>query len=299
MTDFDPVASGSRHVLRILDPASIPQEPDPESSYRHRTRLVPSVKTLWSRREIVLTLAQRDIKANYKQAELGIAWAILAPVGMLLVMVFIFKRIKGFHVPGVPYVLYAYAGILPWQFFSASIGSGGNSLLANKSLLAKVHFPRECFTLSEILEAAFNTTLASSVLVVLFIIEKYPPHIQGLWLPLFIVIEIAFTAGVALGCSVLLVHVRDLVQALPIVLQLGMFATPVIWPFSALSPTFQIIYSIFNPLGPVIDNIRRTLLLGQEPSWGLVAIAAVSASIYLVGGYTLFKRLEGEIADIA
>jgi ABC-type polysaccharide/polyol phosphate export permease len=299
MVDVDSTQWDAEPVLRITDPATVPAEPHPDRAYLHRSRLIPSVRTLWSRREIILTLAQRDIKANYKQAELGIAWAILAPVGLLLVMVVIFKRIKGFHVPGVPYVLYAYSGILPWQFFSSSVGGGANSLLANKGLLAKVHFPRECFTLSDILEAAFNTTLASSVLILLFIINRFTPHIQGLWIPLFLVIEVIFTVGVALGCSVLLVHVRDLAQALPIALQLGMFASPVIWPFSKLPVPFQAVYSFFNPIGPVIDNVRRTMLLGLEPTWGLLAIATAGALAYLVGGYALFKRLEGDIVDIA
>jgi ABC-type polysaccharide/polyol phosphate export permease len=299
MADTEEGLTRPDRIMRVTNPVDVPHEPDPAHAYTHRSRLVPSLRLLWTRREIILTLAQRDIKATYKQAELGIAWAILAPVAMLLVMVLIFRRIKGFHVPGVPYVLYAYTGILAWQFFASSLATGGNALLANKALLSKVHFPRECFTLAEMLEAAFNTALASTVLILLFAINGYAPHIEGLWLPLFIVIEVAFAAGVALACSVLLVHVRDLVQALPIVLQLGMFATPVIWPFSKLPVGLRPYYSFVNPMGQVIDNIRRTLLLGQQPTWGLLCLAAAGALVYLVGGYTIFKRLEGEIADIA
>jgi ABC-type polysaccharide/polyol phosphate export permease len=160
-----------------------------------------------------------------------------------------------------------------------------------------VHFPRECFPLAQLLEAALNTLLATSVLIVLFLVNHFTPHIESWWVPGFLLIELIFCAGVVLAASALLVHVRDLVQVLPVVVSLGLFATPVIWPFSRVK--FQALYSVFNPLGPVIDNIRRTVLLGEQPTWGLLGIAAASALCFLIGGYAIFKRLEGELADIA
>jgi ABC-2 type transport system permease protein/lipopolysaccharide transport system permease protein len=286
--------------LRVFDPALVPAEPDPALLHRRRWSFGPSVRELWVRREVMVTLAERDIRATYKEASLGMAWAVLTPLAMLIVLVLVFKRVKSFDIgSGVPYVLFAYVGLLPWQYFASSLTAGGNALLANKALLAKVHFPRECFPLAQLLEAAVNTALATSVLVVLFAIHRFTPHVQTLWVPLFLVVEVAFTAGVVLAASSLLVHVRDLTQALPLVVSLGLFATPVIWPFAKLKPEFQPVYSFFNPLGPVIDNIRRTVLLGQSPTWGLLGIGAAGALVYLVGGYALFKHLEGDFADIA
>lgn len=299
MSDNPENSSQPLGTLRIKDPTQVPDEPHPDLLYSHRSHMLPSLATLWARREIILTLAERDLRANYKQATLGFAWAILAPVATLFVMVLIFKRVKEFQVGDVPYVLLAYCGILPWQFFAASLSMGGNSLLANKALLAKVHFPRECFPLSELVEAAFSTVLASTVLVVLFVVHHYMPHVEMLWAPLLIVIELVFCAGVLLAASALLVHVRDLVQVLPIVVQIGMFATPVIWPFSKVPADLRLLYAFFNPLGPVIDDVRRTMLLGQNPTWGLLAVAAAGAITYLVVGYTIFKRLEADLADIA
>lgn len=278
----------------------VPAEPDPALHHRRTWSFRSSLRALWSRREVVVTLAERDIRASYKEASLGIAWAVLTPLAMLIVLVLVFKRVKTFQIGGdVPYVLFAYLGILPWQYFASSLSAGGNSLLANKALLSKIHFPRECFPLAQLLEAAVNTALATSVLVVLFALHRFTPHVQTLWVPLFILIEVAFTAGLVLAASALLVHVRDLVQALPLVVSLGMFATPVIWPFAKIPASFQPVYSFFNPLGPVINNIRRTVLLGQGPTWGLLGIATAGALIYLVGGYAIFKHLEADIADIA
>jgi len=254
---------------------------------------------VWARREIVFTLAERDIRANYKEATLGIAWAVLTPLATLVVMVLVFTRVKTFHEGNAPYALFAYLGILPWQYFASSLSSGGNSLLSNKALLAKVHFPRECFPLAQLLESALSTFLATSVLVVLFAVYHVMPHVQALWVPLFILIEVVFCAGVVLAASALLVHVRDLVQVLPVVVSLGLFATPVIWSFSRLPVRYQAVYGFFNPLGPIIDNVRRTTLLGLEPTWGLLGIASLGAVLYLVGGYAIFKRLEADIADIA
>jgi ABC-2 type transport system permease protein/lipopolysaccharide transport system permease protein len=286
-------------ILRVNDISSIPAEPDPALLHRHRWGFCSSLRDLWARREIIYTLAERDIRANYKEATLGIAWAVLTPLATLVVMVLIFKRVKTFQVGDVPYALFAYLGILPWQYFASSLSSGANALLANKALLAKVHFPRECFPLAQLLEAALNTLLACSVLVLLFVLNHFTPHIESLWVPLFVLVEFAFTAGVVLGACALLVHVRDLVQVLPVVVSLGLFATPVIWPFSKLPVHFQAVYSFFNPLGPVIDNIRRTVLLGLPPAWGLLGIATIGAICYLIGGYSLFKRLESDVADIA
>ena len=299
MSDTSESLSKAYLGLRITDPAEVPDEPHPNLLYRHRSHLVPSLQALWARREIIVSLAERDLRAHYKDATLGFAWALLTPVATLMVMLLIFSRVKGFHIPAVPYALYAYMGILPWQFFASSFNMGANSLLSNKALLAKVHFPRECFPLAQMVEAAVNTLLATTVGVLLFAINGFAPHVETVWIPLFIAIELLFVTGVVLAASALLVHVRDLVQVVPVIVQLGMFATPVIWPFSKIPATYRPLYSFFNPIGPVIDNFRRTVLVGQSPSWGLLGIAAVGAAFCLALGYFIFKRLEGELADIA
>jgi ABC-type polysaccharide/polyol phosphate export permease len=284
--------------LVVTDLSSIPDEPPPELRYRHRTYLLPSVKELWARREMMYTLAERDIRSSYKQATLGIGWALVTPIAQLVIFTLIFNHVKSFHVANVPYPLYSFAGILPWNYFSSSLSSGGNSMLSNMPLVQKTYFPRACFPLSQMLEAGVYTTISLVPLTILFVAYGFIPHIQTLWAPLFIVVELAFTAGVTLAFSAMVVHVRDLVQVMGLLTQLGLLATPVIWPFSKIPAAWQPVYAFFNPLGPVIDGIRRTMLLGQAPELGLMVLAAVGATCYLVGGYALFKRLEVSFADI-
>ncbi len=287
-------------TLTVPDPAGVPESPPLDIKYYHKLRYGRALRALWSRREIIYTLAERDIRAQYKQAALGIAWALLAPLALLGIMTVVFTRVKTFHTGiQVPYQLYAYVGILPWTFFSSSLQNGGASLLANKILLNKIQFPRECFPLALIAESGFSTVLALIPLAILFAVHTYPPKLETLWAPLFIVIELAYTIGVTLAISAIVIYVRDLQQALPIIVQLGIFATPVIWPFSLIPHALQPLYSFLNPVGPVIDNLRLTMLAGHAPDWAIVIPAVVGATFYLVVGYTIFKRLEVGFADIA
>jgi ABC-type polysaccharide/polyol phosphate export permease len=315
-------------ALVVTDVSSIPDEPPPGIIYRHKVRFADSIRVLWAHREIIYTLAERDFRAQYKQATLGVLWAVLSPLAMLAVFVVVFSKVQVLAVPNEPYALYAFVGILCWGFFAAALGTGGSSLLTNKALLAKTQFPRECFPLETMLVGALNTVISWIPLTILFIIYGRAPKLATLWVPLFIVIEIAFAAGVTLAISSIIIQMRDLLQLLPLITTLGLFATPVIWPYSKIPKAYhigghhvhkivvnghviaahwvggitvnlQIVYGFFNPLGPIIDNARRTLLLGQAPDWQLVGVAAAGSICYLLFGYRIFKRLEVNFADIA
>jgi ABC-type polysaccharide/polyol phosphate export permease len=211
------------------------------------------------------------------------------------------------------------------------LGSGGSSLLSNKALLAKTQFPRECFPLETMLVQALNTVISWIPLTLLFVFFGRAPALTTVWVPLFMVIEVVFAIGVTLAISSLIIQMRDLVQVLPIIISLGLFVTPVIWPFSSIPSAYriagghhvtvlathhghtvavhhlvggvtinlQMVYGFFNPLGPVIDGARRTMLLGLSPQWSLIGVAALGALIYLAVGYKTFKRFEVNFADIA
>ncbi|HYA69454.1 MAG TPA: ABC transporter permease [Acidimicrobiales bacterium] len=285
--------------LVVTDLSTVPDDPPPDLRYRHRTHLLPSVKELWARREMMVTLAERDIRSSYKQATLGIGWALLTPIAQLVIFTLIFTHVKSFQVKNVPYPLYAFAGIMAWNYFSSSLSSGGNSMLSNMPLVQKTYFPRACFPLSQMLEAGVYTAIGLLPLTLLFFIYGFAPHVQVLWwAPVFIVVELAFTAGVTLAFSAMVVHVRDLVQVMGLLTQLGLLATPVIWQFDRIPVAWQPVYSFFNPLGPVIDGLRRTMLEGRSPDLALMVVAAIGAALYLAGGYALFKRLEVSFADI-
>ena len=285
--------------LRVTDLASLPEGPHPNSYYRHTPDMRRSVRDLWDKRNIVRTLAERDLRATYKEAGLGFLWAILVPLSYLAILTIIFSRVKPFKTPGVPYILYVYTGLICWQFFTNALGRGSSSILGNKNLLNKVYFPRECFPISVIAGQIVNSSAAILPLGVLMAIKGYPPKIEGLWVPLFLAIELVFATGVIMGVAALVMNVRDLLQVIPVVTTFGMFFSPVIWPFKNVPASVRPIYSFINPMGPVLDNVKRTLLLGQSPAWPYVLIAAVSACGYLFVGYRVFKRLEVDFADIA
>ena len=306
--------------LVVTDLTTIPAEPDDDILYFHKAPFIGSLKNLWAHREIMYTLAERDFRVQYKQAVLGLAWALISPVATLIIFVVVFSRLKNsFPTDGIPYALYAFVGIMCWSFFAQSLGNGGNSLLANKALLAKTQFPLECFPLETMMVTALNTVLSWIPLALLFVIFGRAPKIATVWVPLFMLIEVAFAAGITLAVSSLIIQMRDLQQVLPIIISLGIFMTPVIWPFSYIPSHFhlfggtmvdghwvggfavnlQIVYGFINPLGPVINSVRQTMLLGHNPNWGPLAAAFFGAMLYVVLGYKIFKRYEVNFADIA
>jgi ABC-type polysaccharide/polyol phosphate export permease len=281
------------------DKGSLPDEPPSHLIYRHQAGVRTSLRALWASRDIIYTLAERDIRAQYKQATLGFLWALIYPLAMLGIFTIIFSREASNGIPGIPYPILAYIGILCWTFFSGSLGTGGVSLLSNNALMSKTQFPRECFPLETILVTAVNSVLAWIPLILLFVFYRFVPYPTTVWVPLFILIELAFTIGFTVMVSALIIQMRDLAQVLPIVIMLGLFATPVIWQFSKIPPRAQIVYGFFSPLGPVIDDTRRAMLLGLNPVPGPLLAAIAGSIVYLVLGYRVFKRLEVNFADIA
>lgn len=289
----------SADTLVVFDPANIPDDPPADAYYKHSVAVGTALKGLWARRDMVFALTERDIRASYKQAVLGIGWALISPVIQVVIFTVIFTKVKLFHVGHVPYALYSYVGILCWSYFAGSLSSGGGSLISNMSLLQKTHFPRECFPLSQIVEQTVYTTIALLPLGILFLYYGYTPKVETVYFPIFIVIEVVFTAGVVLAMAAMIVYLRDLIQVMGLIITVGLYASPVVWPFSEIPHTLQYVYAFVNPLGPVIDNVRRTVLLGEQPRWPILGIAAVSALLYFLIGYRIFKRLEVSFADIS
>jgi len=277
-----------------------PSEPRPEIWFRRHIRLGAAVRELWQFRELVFTLAERDFKARYKQTWLGAAWAMITPLLLTLAFTLVFTR---FHVNtnGIPYPVFAYLALIPWTFFSATVSGGGMSVVANLSIVNKVYCPREIFPISSLAIATVDTVVSSLVLGILFVVTGVVPHVETLLAPLFIAVLIVFSLGVALIVSATLVYLRDLRHALPIILQLLLFATPVAYGFELMATTDAraILYSALNPVAAVIDALRRTVLFGEQPQWIPFAAAATTSALVLAFGYLLFKRLEAGIADFA
>ena len=252
-------------------------------------------------RELVLTLAERDLRVRYKQAVLGIAWAVITPIFMMLVFTLIFQKFVKVNTDGAPYALFSYLGLLPWTFFSTSVATGGLSLVTNQPLLNKLYCPREVFPIAAIADALVDALIATMVLALLFPIVSYAPKPEIFYLPFLLLVLCMFTLAATMVASALTVYMRDLRLVLPLVIQIGLFVTPVVYSASSISKSqsFLIPFSILNPLVPVIDGMRRTILQGLPPQWVPLGAGAASSLVFLIFGFMLFKRLETGMADIA
>jgi ABC-type polysaccharide/polyol phosphate export permease len=273
--------------------------PPSEIRFRRRVRLLAAIHDVWRARELVRTLAERELRARYKQAILGLAWALITPLALMLVFTLFFNRVARVETGGVPYPLFSYLGLLPWTFFSTSVSQGGQSLIQNIPLLNKVSFPREVFPMASVTVAGLDSAVALVPLAGLFAFFQFAPRLAGAWVPLLLVVQVAFTLGVTLVVSAVVVYLRDLRHALPVLLQIGLFATPVAYGLDFIPGPVRGVYVALNPLAAVIDGYRRTVLLGLGPDWSLLLPAAVSAFTVLVLGYLLFKRMEAGFADVA
>jgi ABC-type polysaccharide/polyol phosphate export permease len=278
---------------------SVTVGPSADILFRPRLRVLGAIAEVWRARELVHTLAERDFRIRYKQTVLGFAWAILTPLALMVVFTVFFQRVAKVDTGGAPYALFAYLGLLPWTFFSTSVSQGGQSLVMNTQLLGKVYCPREVFPMASVMVAAIDTAIAMLPLGLLFIVTGFVPKVTTLWLPVLLAVQVAFTMGVTLIISAVLVFFRDVRHALPIVLQLGLFATPVAYSLDVVPASLQVLYCALNPLAPVIDGYRRTILLGMPPNWHLLLPGAITAIGVLVIGYIMFKRLEKGFADYA
>jgi ABC-type polysaccharide/polyol phosphate export permease len=279
-------------------PVEPPLAPPAELRYRRRIDLRSDVRDLWRERTLIRTVAERDLRIRYAQFLLGPVWSLLIPLITVVVFTFLFKRIGHLNTSGIAYPLFAYVGVLGWNLFSSAVSSGGNSLLNNGMILNKLYCPREVFPLAAILVAIVDTTLSTIALIVLFVIYKTAPTATAVWLPVILIVELAFVLGVALAFSTAVVYVRDLTQILAGLLQAGLFLTPVAYGIDQVPHRYRFAYCAVNPMAAVIDNCRRVVLWGRPPNWHLLAPAAVTSLLVLVGGYMLFRRLEGGIADV-
>jgi len=280
-------------------PRPVLDEPPAELRYKRPLTPLKSLRELWAARDLMWSLGEREFQSRYAQTILGVGWALVTPILLMLVFMVFVNRVVSVNTHGAPYSVWVYLGLLPWTFFSSTVSRGGQVLVLESSVLNKVRCPREVFPISSLIVAGYDFALSVFVLGVLFLITGYEPHTTAIWVPLFLFIQVVFCAGVALGLSIIVVFIRDIAQAIPLVLQLGLFATPVAYDISAIPHQWQPVYAAINPLVGVIEGYRETILYGLQPPWRLVLPALVSSLVYLVAGYLLFKKLESGIADVA
>ena len=255
------------------------------------------LRELWVYRELAATFAWRDLKVRYKQSLIGVAWAIIQPVMTMVVFTFIFGTFA--HVPsqGLPYPVFSYSGILPWTYFAAALGAASSSLAMNSSLVTKIYFPRVLLPLAAITVPAVDFVLASSVLFGLMTYYGLTlgPHV--LLAPVFMLLAAATALGVGLFFAVVNVRYRDVPYAIPFIIQIWLFLSPVIYPAGALHQPWERLILSLNPMTGVITGFRWALLGTTPPSPRLIALSVVSAAVFLVVGLAVFRRSEPRFAD--
>jgi homopolymeric O-antigen transport system permease protein len=259
--------------------------------------LLRELRGFWQYRDLFYTLTVHRIKVRYKQSLLGLAWAILQPLSLMLIYTVIFSVIAKVPTEGTPYAVFAYAALLPWTFFSSALTNATAGLVSHSQLVTKVYFSREILPLTYVSAALFDFAVASLFLLGLFVYYRVTLTIYALYaIPILALLTMLVTAF-SLFFSVIQVRFRDVGVAMPLLLQLWMFASPVVYPLSAVPQRLRGLYAL-NPLVGVIENFRRVVLQGVAPDAYSLAVSAVVAAVLLPLAYLYFKRVEATMADI-
>ena len=247
--------------------------------------------------DLLYTLSAHRLKVRYKQSMLGLAWAVLQPLSLMLIYTLVFSVIVRVPSDGAPYALFAYAALLPWSYFSTALTNATNGLVSHSNLITKVYFPREILPLSYVVAALFDLLVASTILALLMLYYRVAPTAHALWAFPVVAVLTVFVTAMSLLLSATQVRFRDIGMAMPLLLQLWMFATPVVYPLEQVPERFAALYAL-NPMVGVVENFRRTVLLGQPPDFQLLATSAAAAFLLLPITYVYFKRVEATVADV-
>jgi lipopolysaccharide transport system permease protein len=247
--------------------------------------------------ELVYFLAWRDVKVRYKQTVIGIGWAVLQPLVTMVIFTALFSRMADVPSDGVPYPLFAFAGLLPWTFFSQAVGRSGMSLVNSAGLVTKVYFPRLAIPLSAVISPAVDFAVACVLLLPMMAYYGVQPGWPLLALPLFLLIGLAAALAVSLWLSALCVRYRDVGVVIPFLLQVWLYASPVAYPTSVVPDRWRALYAL-NPMAATIDGCRWSLLGTGRPDLGVMAVGVLMVGTLLVSGIVYFGRTEQTFADI-
>lgn|SRR5215471_7225379 len=259
------------------------------------SRLLPQLSDTWRQRELLYFLVWRDLKVRYRQTLLGIAWVVLQPILMTIVFTVFFSRLGHFQSDGVPYPLFAYAGLVPWTFIANSVSAGSGSLLANSSIITKVYFPRVLIPIATVGVRLVDLLVACIVLIGLMAFYGIGMHASLMLVPVFMIGATLLAVAVGSWLSVLNLRYRDVGTLLPVLIQLWMFASPIIYPASTVPEAWRLLYS-FNPLAGIVDGFRAALF-GLPVDWRGTLIALTVTIALLAYVISIFNRWQEQLID--
>jgi lipopolysaccharide transport system permease protein len=256
-----------------------------------------NLRDVWAYRELLYFLAWRDVKVRYKQTVLGVAWAILQPVMTMVVFSIFFGRFAKMPSDGVPYPVFTFVALLPWQLFAYALTESANSLVGSQNLITKVYFPRLIVPLAAVLAGLVDFAIAFVVLLGLMSYYRIVPTSAVVLLPLFVALALATALGVGLWLSSLNVKYRDVRYTIPFLTQFWLFATPVAYPASIVPERWRPLLGL-NPMAGVVDGFRWALLGKAEGPGPVLAVSVTVVAVMLVGGLMYFRQTERTFADL-
>lgn len=252
---------------------------------------------LWEYRELLYFLTWRDIKVRYKQTVLGAAWAIIQPFFTMVVFSLFFGKLGKIPSDGIPYPIFSYAALVPWQFFANGLRQSSSSLVIGANIIKKIYFPRLTMPIATVLSGTVDFGLAFIVLLLMMLFYGIVPTLNVLWLPCFLLLALITSLGVGLWFAAMNVQFRDVRYTVPFIIQFWLFATPIAYPSSMLSEPWRTLYGI-NPMVGVVEGFRWALL-GTNTAPGLIIIVSfLVALVLLVSGTFYFRRMEKTFADV-
>ncbi len=250
---------------------------------------------LWQYRELLYFLTWRDVKVRYKQTLLGAAWAILQPFLSMVVFSLFFGRLAKIGSDGLPYPIFNYAALLPWTYFSGALSNASGSLVGSAHMITKIYFPRLILPLSAVISGLVDFCFAFIVLIAMMLFYQIQPTVYVIFLPLFLLLAMITAFGVGLWFSAINVRYRDVRYIVPFIIQIWLFATPVVYPSSLLEEPWRTLYGL-NPMVGVVEGFRWALLNGNAPGPMLWLSIIVSLGIF-ISGLLYFRKMETTFAD--
>ena len=260
-------------------------------------RLASGLKELWQYRELLYFLIWRDVKVRYKQTAIGAAWAIIQPLMTMIIFTVVFGKFANMPSDGLPYPIFSFAALLPWTYFSKALNQSVSSVVADANLITKVYFPRLLLPLSAVVGGLIDFAIAFVFLLAMMAWYGLAPQWGILLLPFFVLLTMLTALSVSVWLSVVNVRYRDVGQAIPFLVQIWLFASPVAYPASVVPENWRFLYNL-NPLAGIIEGFRWALLGSQNPP--IVSLLSTTAVVValLYGGIVFFKRMEKTFADV-
>jgi len=254
-------------------------------------------RELWDARELFYFLAWRDLKTRYAQTAIGASWALMQPLLSTLIFTLVFSYLAKVPSDGLPYPLFAFAAILPWSLFARSLERSTLSVVTEGGLIKKVYFPRLIIPMSSTFINLVDFGVGMLILIGLMVWYQVVPQWTVVFLPLFVGVALLAALSVSLWLSALNVKYRDVASVVPLITQLWMFASPVLYPASLVPESIRWYYGL-NPMAGVIEGFRWTLFGKTAPDWSMVGVSLAVVMVSLMGGLMFFRRVERTFADV-